>query len=416
MKNKNKVLFASTTAVAVMLSACSFTEVSVQEKFSSDISKLASAETVQGTINTSYIVDDKILKEKDFTQEEIDNLKKVLDTANFTIDYKADKQQAELIIKGEIKDEEMGIQFDIDMPMVVDLEKNKFYANLDSLMTGFSNTLLDLYKKAAIDSGEFSEEEINKEIESMKKELEDLNTKGKFMDLENLLDEESNVSSNFDILDAFEMNQYHVINKSEETIKSLVDFIKTLDVADFEENKDKNEYSLKLDEEKSKALNDITDMFPNENSKIDESDEYLFENYTKDEILVSYLSNDYFEKMGKSKISYKLKDDKLNEVTFENDFHMDGYIYTQKSHYKDLKLNETVEFKYKLSELEVLKKEETEELMGEFIMTVFMFAMMQLADSGIDEEALIDFDMDMGDESLKTEESNSEFDWDSWDE
>lgn len=147
-----------------------------------------------------------------------------------------------------------------------------------------------------------------------------------------------------------------------------------------------------------------------------EEDEDLYDKETdKSSILTDYISNGEYDKLGAGTIGYVMKNDKLNELTIENNFIVEDYSYKQKSIYKDLKINEPVEFKYNLSELKILTDEETEEMMSGLMMTIFMFAMMQMSDMELDVDSMDKKDtpgessiiIEETDEEVKNEENNN---------
>lgn len=254
MKNKNKVLFASTTAIAVVLSACTATEMNVQEKFSTEISKFAAAETVEGVIYTSNEIDEKLLKEKGFTDEEITQVKEDLKNSHYTIDYKSNKEQVELIIKGEMNDAELGLNLSLEIPVVIDLKNNKAYANFDSLLETFTLEMMKVSEKSLIAEG-VNEEEVTKEMENAKKELEVMKQNG-FIDLTSAIEDESTMN----LLNELNFKQYDLINNKEEDIKKIVDFIENLSEEKFTD-KD-GSISLDLTDKEFNEFNNAYQLLP----------------------------------------------------------------------------------------------------------------------------------------------------------
>lgn len=423
MKNKNKILFASTTSIAVLLSACSFTEVSVQEKFSNEISKIASAETIQGEIHTSYILDKDLLMKKGFSEDEINSLEKEMNSGEFLIEYKSNKEQIELIIKGQLKDDELGIQLPVEIPIVMDLKNNKVYTSFTPFMESIVTYMIDSLTKEMKDTN-VTDEEIESVLKESREELNKYQKEGvKFIDLNSYLKENSEDTSAIDLLNNFQFEEYDLINKNEENINQIVNFIKSLDKESFTVSEKGEMVSLNLNSNDFNAFNNVYYLYPE--NKLDKNLDFEEnEDYKDIDILSEYILNNQYDSLGKGLISYKMKGDKLNELTIRNTFNIKEYSYEQRADYKSLKINEPVKFKYKIKDIKIFTKEETEkEIMG-LSMLIFMFVMTQtsLEEDFFDEELVIkepekgsnDSEEVTIESKLGNHKSNKNFDWDNW--
>lgn len=348
MKNKKTFLVTSLFISATLLSACSFNTDTIQRDFAKNIIDLQTSEYLSTTINIDTIIDNKYLSE--LSEVDKDNIKYLLKDKSFSVQYKKNKEQTEMILTIKTDDRLSNKEYYLDIPILIDNKNNKTYIGTDWII----NKIELIYAESINQLASLYPENFKNYNPEEMRDLFNKQRTSSFVELDELKKTSILHVGEFDFDSFFKeikANKYDNQSVKNKDIYSLLDKV---DGKRF--NSTNNSINLKLETNEVSNFGEKTNLFLYTN-KGD-----LFNESNLEELII----NNQYEKIDDVEINqfYNNKDI-INNIDMKYVVYVgaNNFKYDKSISYKDISFNkDEINFYHNIEELNILS--DKQDIMG----------------------------------------------------